>query len=105
MDLKKNNVKLSVKYDLPPVEITQNILSRFASQGGLQELLSAVWAEEPSELEGVTVKSGVRVSSQAAFLLISLSSTPSMNFTPAMTSASCLKPRSRRQRFCALIAS
>jgi len=36
----------------------------------------------------VTVNSGVQVSSQAAFLLTSLSSTPSMNFTPAMTSAS-----------------
>src|SRR5690554_8029023 len=54
---------------------------------------------------GVTVNSGVQVSSQAAFLLTSLSSTPSMNFTPAMTSASCWKPRSRRHRFCALIAS
>src|SRR5690606_1608754 len=53
----------------------------------------------------VTVNSGVQVSSQAAFLLTSLSSTPSMNFTPAMTSASCWKPRSRRHRFCALIAS
>ncbi len=50
---------------------------------------------------GAIVKSGVRRVVHAAALLSSMSSIPSLNWTPSMTFASCRNPRSRRQDFSA----
>jgi len=58
----------------------------------------------PMTFPPVIVKCGVWKHDQAAFLCRSnvFSSTPSMNFTPLMTSANRLNPRSFRQPFSAL---
>jgi hypothetical protein len=104
-------VWLSSKASLKQLELQlsheEALRERNLNRSRFEELHTRVGAWVNAILVRVTVKSGVSaLTHQAAtFLLISRSSIPSMNFTPAMTSASCRNPRSLRQRFCALMAS